>query len=248
MKIRDLRKDNKMKIINIFIFTYSVILICTLINVSYSQELKPTDKKALVNFIVTDFEQVPEQGAVVKISYKSSDIVKGITDIDGKFSTLLDKGKTYKIIVKKFGKTFNFGKLEIPDTKKHLIITQPLKIRIVTNYIRTYTLENIFFDFNKYTLKPASYKTLDTLVKDLKANPNMIIEVAGHTDNVGDDKFNMRLSQKRANAVREYLIKHGISPHRIIAKGYGETQPITTNKTEIGRRRNRRVEVRVIRE
>lgn len=237
-----------MKILRIFIFTFILILVCASADVSYAQKLKPTDKKALVKFIITDFEQVPEEGALIKISYKDSDIVKGVTDIDGKFSTLLDKGKSYKIVVKKFGKIFDFGKLDIPDTRKHLVITQPLRIRIVTNYIRTYTLENIFFDFNKYTLKPASYKTLNALVKELKSNPDMIIEVAGHTDNLGDDRFNMRLSQKRANAVKQYLVKHGISPNRIIAKGYGETQPITTNKTEIGRQRNRRVEIRVISE
>ncbi len=74
----------------------------------------------------------------------------------------------------------------------------------------------------------------------------MKIEIAGHTDSVGSEMYNLRLSEARANAVRDYLIQHGISPDRLIAKGYGESRPIAPNTTREGRAKNRRVEFTVI--
>ena len=76
----------------------------------------------------------------------------------------------------------------------------------------------------------------------MKVNPSMIIEVGGHTDNVGDDATNMKLSHDRAKAVREYLVNAGIGANRVQAKGYGESNPIATNDTDDGRRSNRRTE------
>ena len=76
----------------------------------------------------------------------------------------------------------------------------------------------------------------------MKANPTMIIEVGGHTDNVGDDAFNMKLSHDRAKSVRDFLVKEGIASTRVQSKGYGESNPVATNDTDDGRRANRRTE------
>ena len=76
----------------------------------------------------------------------------------------------------------------------------------------------------------------------------MVIEIGGHTDNTGKHAINMKLSQARANTVRNYLIKKGISPDRVKAKGYGDTQPVAPNDTEEGRKQNRRTEVNIIKE
>jgi len=111
----------------------------------------------------------------------------------------------------------------------------------------TIRLQNIYFDTGKATIKPESYPILDRVAEFLKANPKAIVEIQGHTDSVGSASYNMRLSQARAEAVRNYLITyHHIDPSRLIAKGYGETMPIADNTTREGRAMNRRVEFKIL--
>lgn len=102
-------------------------------------------------------------------------------------------------------------------------------------------LSNIYFDTDKYELKPASYTELNKLVELLKANSQYSITISGHTDNVGNKSHNLRLSENRAKAVAKYLISKGISEDRVIAVGYGSSQPIANNNSEEGRMKNRRV-------
>jgi outer membrane protein OmpA-like peptidoglycan-associated protein len=111
----------------------------------------------------------------------------------------------------------------------------------------TIRLQNIYFDTGKATIKPESYPILDRVAEFLKANPKAIVEIQGHTDSVGSASYNLRLSQARAEAVRNYLITyHHIDPSRLIAKGYGETMPIADNTTREGRAMNRRVEFKIL--
>ena len=105
------------------------------------------------------------------------------------------------------------------------------------------TLENIFFDTNKAILKKESYSELNRVFALIKSN-NFKIELFGHTDNVGKDDYNLQLSQRRADAVRRYLIEKGIPTADISAIGKGETEPIEDNTSEKGKAKNRRVEVK----
>ena len=107
---------------------------------------------------------------------------------------------------------------------------------------KTVVLENIFFDFDKSVLLPQSYVALLNLTNLLKENPSMKIELSGHTDNKGKDKYNEKLSQERAKAVYDYLISRGIDKKRLKYRGYGAQHPIADNKTDEGRAKNRRVE------
>lgn len=107
-------------------------------------------------------------------------------------------------------------------------------------------LKNVFFDTDKFDLKEKSKVELDKLVKFLKSNPELVIELSGHTDNVGSDSDNQLLSENRAKAVRQYLIDNGIDPKRLKAKGFGEDRPIATNETAEGRAQNRRTEYKVV--
>ncbi len=107
-------------------------------------------------------------------------------------------------------------------------------------------LKNIFFDTGKYELLPASFPELQKLANYLKENPDKKIEISGHTDNTGSYDLNMKLSDRRAEAVKSYLIKKGINKNRLKHKGYGSTKPVDTNKTPQGRQNNRRVEVKII--
>lgn len=110
----------------------------------------------------------------------------------------------------------------------------------------TIELNNVEFDFNKATLRSESFEELDNVVKFLSDNPSVEIELAGHTDNIGDDNYNLKLSQERAESVKNYLTGKGIAGSRLIAKGYGESRPIATNQTEQGRDQNRRVEFTIL--
>lgn len=103
-------------------------------------------------------------------------------------------------------------------------------------------LKNVFFEQSKYTLLPQSYPELDKLVRTMQQNPTIRIEISGHTDNVGDPRLNLSLSEFRARVVMNYLTRQGIAENRIETKGYGGTRPLAGNATESEREQNRRVE------
>jgi OmpA-OmpF porin, OOP family len=102
--------------------------------------------------------------------------------------------------------------------------------------------QTVFFDFNKATIKPVSFALLDDVARAMTDNPKIKVEVQGHTDSKGDDDYNLKLSQRRAESVRTYLIRKGIDSNRMVPKGYGENVPIADNRTQEGRDQNRRVE------
>jgi len=107
-------------------------------------------------------------------------------------------------------------------------------------------LNNIFFATGKSTLSNQSFPELNRIAITMSENKTLSIELGGHTDNVGGDDFNMKLSQDRADSVREYLIGKGIEPDRVASKGYGETVPVAKNDTPEGQQRNRRVEFKIM--
>ncbi|MFD1144130.1 OmpA family protein [Larkinella insperata] len=111
---------------------------------------------------------------------------------------------------------------------------------------RTYRLNNLLFKQSAYVIEPKSYPELDSLVALMNRNPGMEIELAGHTDNVGDPRLNVALAQKRVDAVKSYLVNKGIQSARIQTKAYGGSKPIADNSREETRRLNRRVEVTIL--
>jgi outer membrane protein OmpA-like peptidoglycan-associated protein len=105
-----------------------------------------------------------------------------------------------------------------------------------------FTTRDILFDVGKATIKPESFNTINRIASFMKEHPDLVFSIEGHTDSDGDDAFNMKLSQDRANSIRQALIKFGIRENRLQAKGYGETRPIAANVTAAGKAQNRRVE------
>jgi len=99
------------------------------------------------------------------------------------------------------------------------------------------------FDFNKSTIKPDGKRRLDDVVRLMRDNPNLRIVAVGHTDSVGSDAYNMKLGQKRASAVADYLLSEGVSPSRVDVRSEGESRPVASNSTAEGRAENRRVEI-----
>ncbi|MGK0365771.1 MAG: OOP family OmpA-OmpF porin [Saprospiraceae bacterium] len=111
---------------------------------------------------------------------------------------------------------------------------------------KTIQLKDIYFDFDSWELHPRSFVELRKLLKILQIHPTMTIEIIGHTDSIGEDRYNKYLSRKRAKSVVVHLIKNTIKVQRLNYKGEGEGIPVATNKTEDGRRLNRRVEFRIV--
>ncbi len=104
----------------------------------------------------------------------------------------------------------------------------------------------ITFDFDKYALKPEFYPVLDDVARTLQEYNQTVVEVAGHTDSVGSDAYNQKLSEQRANAVASYLQSRGLNRDRFIVVGAGESRPVASNDTESGRAQNRRVEITLV--
>jgi outer membrane protein OmpA-like peptidoglycan-associated protein len=128
---------------------------------------------------------------------------------------------------------------EITPIVKNIFLT-PLEVGL------TVRLKNIYFDFDKTTLKSESFVELNKVVDFLLKNPKVSIQISGHTDSKGSDTYNLNLSQGRSQSVVDYLVSQGIENSRLVAQGYGESKPIDTNDTEEGRANNRRVEFTVL--
>jgi OOP family OmpA-OmpF porin len=111
------------------------------------------------------------------------------------------------------------------------------------NAVGCWTLDSVLFDFDKAEIKPEGYPLLDAIVVILEKNPAMSVELAGHTDNVGTEAYNMELSMRRSNAVAAYLVDKGILRNRLATTGYGFKNPVALNGTTFGRSLNRRVEL-----
>jgi len=224
----------------------TIIFAVLISQIGFSQDLKPTATEALLKVYVHNDDGTPRVNEIIFFKgLKGKTVSKGISDKDGRFSILIKKGDTYKIDYKFFGDSIEYSTFEIPGGDNTLF-TQ--KVELVISPPKTYTLENVFFDTGKATLRPESFKSLNDIVEVLKMKPTMIIEIAGHTDDVGDDNANMILSQNRAESVRKYIISKGIAANRVTAKGYGETQPVADNASDKGKQKNRRTEVRIIKE
>lgn len=159
----------------------------------------------------------------------------------GKYLVVLPAGRTYSVSANKEGFFFHSELFDIPNTAKFTTVRKDIDLKPIEKGAKI-ILNNIFFETGKATLTPQSRVELEKAIELLKSNPSMKIEVGGHTDNVGDDAFNMKLSHDRAKSVRDYLVNGGIASERLQAKGYGELNPIATNDTDDGRKANRRTE------
>jgi outer membrane protein OmpA-like peptidoglycan-associated protein len=163
----------------------------------------------------------------------------------GNFLVSLPAGKNYNITATSAGYLFHSENFNIPDTARYQEVYKEIelqKLEVGSKII----LNNIFFDYNKATLRPESYTELNNLLQLLRQNPSMTIEISGHTDNRGTAEYNKRLSEARAKAVVDYLIGQGISDTRLRYAGYGFEQPIAPNTTEANMQLNRRVEFKIL--
>ncbi len=232
--------------INILVRKFAfVVLACLSWQMLSAQELQPTETESVLNVFVSSMKNVPRQGEVIKfVGKKGKKIFSGITNKEGKFSILIPEGDSYEILYKTFADSVEYNTIDVPKAEGKYTFDVDLKY----DPPQVYTLKNVLFETGKSILRPESNRALNDLVEILKLKPKMIIEISGHTDNIGSPETNLKLSLERATAVRNYLIQHGIAPTRLTAKGYGDTQAVETNDTDAGRAQNRRTEVRIISE
>ncbi|MBA4055154.1 MAG: hypothetical protein C0490_10610 [Marivirga sp.] len=165
--------------------------------------------------------------------------------ITGEYLMVLTQGAEYALYVNKetyLFKSYNFNYSEVADFEP--IIANIDLEKATEGSIAI--LNNIFFDVDKFDLKEKSIPELKKIIRFLKSNPAIRVEISGHTDNSGAAVYNRQLSEKRAYSVYTYLTQHDIDPKRLIPKGYGPDQPVASNETEQGRQKNRRIEFQII--
>lgn len=169
----------------------------------------------------------------------------GLTRSDsltGKYQIILPYGFEYGYFADKKGFIPLSANIDLSEIRESKVIERDLYLMPIKESPKPITLNNVFFKFAKAELKESSFPELNRLLKLLEDNPGMEIEISGHTCSMGSDEYNLGLSQRRAEAIYDYLIKNGISASRLSAVGYGETMPKASNETEEGRQFNRRVE------
>lgn len=185
-----------------------------------------------------------------KITYRNlstgKTIGEGYSDsLTGKFELVLPRGANYAVIAERsnyyaVNESFDLRKLAAYEEVSKNLYLIPIEAGEIAR------LNNLFFDFNKSSLKPESFLELDYLIKLMNARPSMEIQIQGHTDDVGDNDYNLELSKKRALSVYNYLLEKGIAAERLKYKGFGETVPYKQGTDEQSRQLNRRVEFLII--
>lgn len=175
------------------------------------------------------------------------------TGAEGSYALTLEDYQPLKVIAKVEG--YEQGELTFyaPGDPETLVLNNPALCLVKIREVGTVeVLDNVYYEFNKAYLLDESKPALDKLLRILNQNPTMVIEIGGHTDNLGTNAYNQRLSEARAKSVVDYLIENGIERSRLVAKGYGETQPVAPNQNADGsdnpegREKNRRTEFKVL--
>lgn len=210
-----------------------------------------TPKKELVpvKYVVTvvDAKDHTPLPAKVRLVGAKDNVIVGATDKgNGVYEFTIAKSKEYRLSVEHDGYLFLNERVKLGPATEEKTINRTVELRKLAANVSA-ILRNLYFDFDKATFQTESYTELNKLESMMRSNQNLIVEISGHTDAVGGKPYNMYLSQKRAEAVKDYLTKKGIDTRRIKAVGYGETKPLASNDDEDdGRELNRRVEFKVL--
>lgn len=213
----------------------------------YSFDLYPEIAPAKVTYIkgvISDKATGKGLGAIAKlIDLKTKQTYASVAadPKDGSYLVCLPSGGDYALQISNDGYLFYTANFSLPPNSE----CKPWKLNAALSPVKageSVVLRNVFFDTDKFDLKPESTVELDKLVDFLTKNASIKIEIAGHTDSDGDDARNMALSENRAKSVMNYLVDKGIAAARITAKGYGETKPLVKNDTPDNKAQNRRVE------
>lgn len=212
------------------------------------KKFQPIETTFMKGLVYNEETKEPLAAKFQLIDLKTGKIFKAAiaNSKSGDFMVALPKNKDFALIAEHDGYFFyskNYSLDKLAKSKDGFLIDVPMK---PIKSGDTFVLENIFFDVNKYELKPASVTELGKLKTILSENESMRIELGGHTDSDGDDSKNQILSENRAKSVVDWLIGNGIDKSRLSYKGYGETKPVVPNNSSENKAKNRRTEVRIL--
>ena len=206
-------------------------------------EIQPQRAASYVRgFVYDSLTKAPLAARVRIVDLELRDTIRALTSnrVTGEFVTSLPLRSRYALLAEAPGYLFYSQHFDLRESDQAYELRVPLEKPRKGSTIR---LRNVFFEFDRADIKPESEVELLEVVRLLRAHPKWKVEVQGHTDSVGTAMYNQQLSQRRAEAVRQFLIQRGIKAERIQARGYGSSRPIAPNTTEEGRALNRRTEI-----
>jgi OmpA-OmpF porin, OOP family len=225
--------------------------VCCLELFTLHKDRLPREIKGIV---VACDNKTPMAGATVTImdTVNNRTVHTQVTDAQGTYTFTVDDYQPLKAVAAASGYYSSSIDFNGPQEDTAMLLINP---DICLNAIvieKPVVVENVLYDFNKAVLKPQYYPEVDKLVVMLNANPDIVIEISSHTDNIGSDEYNQKLSQARAQSIVNYLVKKGIKMSQLKVQGYGEAQPVAPNENEDGtdnpegRQQNRRSEFKVL--
>jgi outer membrane protein OmpA-like peptidoglycan-associated protein len=213
-----------------------------------ASKLAPTKTEALLKLVVVDKDKGPIPGIVVSLTgADGKKFYTQETDATGYAEVLVPIGQKYDIVYLSLGHQ-DIAATTAVENKANFTMKLTLRFKGFVapksekGGAEHFVLDGVNFDTGKATIRPDSFARLDSVVEYMSRKKSVRIEISGHTDNVGNAKNNKALSQKRADACRDYVVKKGIDGSRVQAVGYGDERPAAPNDTEEGRQKNRRIE------
>jgi outer membrane protein OmpA-like peptidoglycan-associated protein len=220
-----------------------------LYSVSLPKEVRP-EKVVTIKGKVLNSDGLPLDAAIKweNLTTGENAGILSSSPSDGSYIIILQPGKHYGYYAEKQGYYPASSNIDLRNTSgdttitENIILYSAVEIKGKQLNIR---INNIFFDFDDFALKPESFPELDRLYEFLTSNPDAHVFIEGHTDNVGTEKYNQELSSHRAESVLKYLVTKGVKSNRVKAYGFGAKHPISDNETDEGRAKNRRVEFRL---
>ncbi|MDZ4758987.1 MAG: OmpA family protein [Bacteroidota bacterium] len=218
----------------------------------YKFTLDPAYRPQQVTYVkgtIVDDKTSKPLGALIEVFdlyTKESYYISRSNSSNGQFFACLPTGSSYMFKVQGEGYLFYTENYSFPNSNS---VQKPEQLSIRLQKLEigsSLRLNNVFFETDKFDLKPESFTELNLVVDLLKKNPKVKVELGGHTDSIGSKQLNKTLSASRAKAVYDYLVGKGIPATQLTHKGYGDTVPFTSNKTEEGRKMNRRTEMKIV--
>ena len=207
-----------------------------------ASKIKPTKTEAAMKLFVVDKDKGPVKGVVVfltgpdKTKYYAEP-----TDSAGYTEVLVPVGKKYDVTYLSLGRREIAATVPVADEPNQNV---KLTLRYKRENDKPFVMTGVTFDTGKATIRPESFQQLDAVVDFMAHKKEARVEISGHTDNVGNAQANKALSEKRAQACRNYIVSKGIDKKRLDAVGFGDERPIAPNDTDEGRQKNRRIEAK----
>jgi outer membrane protein OmpA-like peptidoglycan-associated protein len=215
--------------------------------IKVSKKSKPEPVVIIYGKVLNKANNSPIQADIIYHDLKSNENngIARSNPNDGSYKIILPYGKAYGFLAEKNNFLSQSDNIDLTEVKEFMEIERNLYLSPI-EIGKSITLNNVFFEKGQSVLLPGSDAELDRLVKILIDNPTLDIELSGHTDNVGDPKINIKLSEDRVDVIKKYLVNKGIASKRMTGKGYGGSKPVASNATEETRKLNRRVEFKIV--